>query len=214
MIKNIVLFGFPVIITKINSRSYDKKLIISTIEKNFKINKKRNQWDKESVLHHSYNDNTNSKYYKIDYTTLIPVYEKIITEILSNMPLFSKFKFNFTIANYTCLSKCDYMASHIHNSTDFTAVHYIQFDKKNHSATTFENVLPHIDYIQKLRPELSNVLSNHHLNSWSYASWKLDVKENDFCFSPSFLKHKIEPQTSKNKNRITIVLNIFLKGRA
>ena len=211
MIKNTTLFGFPVITTKINSKSYNKKSIISTIEKNFKLNKKRNQWDKISLLHHSYNDDTNSKYHKVDYSTLMPVYKKIITKILNNMNIHTSCDFKLTIANYTCLSESNYMASHIHPFTDFTAVHYIQFDKKNHTSTAFENVLPHIDYIHQLSPELPKILSNHSSNSWIYDTWKLDVKEDDFCFSPSFLKHKIEPQTSKNKNRITIVLNISLK---
>tara|TARA_R110000787_G_C13368114_1_gene440613 strand:+ start:54 stop:707 length:654 start_codon:yes stop_codon:yes gene_type:complete len=211
LIKNTTLFGFPVITTKINSKSYNKKSIISTIEKNFKLNKKRNQWDKISLLHHSYNDDTNSKYHKVDYSTLMPVYKKIITKILNNMNIHTSCDFKLTIANYTCLSESNYMASHIHPFTDFTAVHYIQFDKKNHTSTAFENVLPHIDYIHQLSPELPKILSNHSSNSWIYDTWKLDVKEDDFCFSPSFLKHKIEPQTSKNKNRITIVLNISLK---
>ena len=41
------LFGFPVMIEKIDKESYDKKSIISTIEKNFKLNKKRNLWEGE-----------------------------------------------------------------------------------------------------------------------------------------------------------------------
>ena len=213
LIKNTTLFGFPVMTTKINSKSYNKKSIISTIEKNFKLNKKRNQWDKVSLLHHSYNDDTNPKYHKVDYSTLIPVYQKVITKLLHDMNIHIACEFKFTIANYTCLSKSNYMDSHIHPFTDFTAVHYIQFDKKKHTPTTFENLLPHIDYMHQLSPELPKILSNHPLNSWIYRNWKLDIKEDDFCFSPAFLRHKIEPQTSKNKNRITIVLNIFLKRK-
>ena len=36
------LFGFPVMIEKIDKKSYDKKSIISSIEKNFKLNQKKN----------------------------------------------------------------------------------------------------------------------------------------------------------------------------
>ena len=36
--KSHILFGSPVMITQIDKKSYDKKSIISTIEKNFKLN--------------------------------------------------------------------------------------------------------------------------------------------------------------------------------
>ena len=67
-VKHTTLFGFPVMIQKIDQKSYNKKSIISTIEKNFKLNKKRNRWDKQSVLHHAYKDfnNPNSKFQTID----------------------------------------------------------------------------------------------------------------------------------------------------
>ena len=42
LIQNIILFGFPVMSVKIDQKSYNKKSIISTIEKNFKISPKRN----------------------------------------------------------------------------------------------------------------------------------------------------------------------------
>jgi len=212
LIKNTILFGFPAMSMKIDKNSYDKKSIISTIEKNFKLNKKRNLWDKTSVLHHAYNDFSNPKYHKVNFDTLVPVYKKALGAMFNNMTLLSDYDFKCDIVNYTCLSKSNYMASHIHSSSDFTAVHYIQFDKKHHTPTTFESSLPHVEYINRLNPQLTKILSNKdNLNSWAYRNWIIDTEEDDFCFSPAFLKHKIDPQTSKNKNRITIVLNITLK---
>ena len=198
--------------TKIDQKSYDKKSIISTIEKNFKLNKKRNLWDKESVLHHVYNDGSNPKYDKVNYSTLLPVYEKVLTTMFDGMGMRSTYHFNFGIINYTCLAKSNYMASHIHVGVDFTAVHYIQFDNKHHTPTTFENTLPHTEYLDTIRPALTKILNNKDSrNSWAYKNWFLNIEEDDFCLSPSLLKHKIDPQTSKKKNRITIVLNIALK---
>jgi len=212
LIKNVTLFGYPLMSTKIDKNSYDKKSIISTIEKNFKLNKKRNLWDKRSVLHHAYNDFSNPKYYNVNFATLIPVYTKVLSAIFDKMALLPNFRFDFTIVNYTCLSSSHHMQSHLHLGVDFTAVHYIQFDKKHHTPTIFENTLPHVEYIDTLRPKLSKILSaKHPSNSWAYKDWVEDVKEDDFYFSPSFLKHKIDPQTSKKKNRITIILNINLK---
>ena len=42
-------------------------------------------------------------------------------------------------------------------------------------------------------------------------TWSVDIEEDDLCFSPAFLKHRVDAQASKNKDRITIVLNITLK---
>ena len=200
-------------IKKIDKKSYDKESIISTIEKNFKLNKERNSWDKGSILHHAYNDFSNPKYHHVDFDTLIPVYKETIRSIFKGMDISSTFDVDFRIVNYTCMSNSNYMRSHVHPK-DFTAVHYIQFDNKHHTPTIFENHSPHAEYINEIRPELTNILSSKHFsNSWAYKEWSLNIEEDDFCFSPSFLKHKIDPQTSKNKNRISIVLNITLSSK-
>jgi len=213
LIKSSTLFGFPIMIKKINKKSYDKESIISTIEKNFKLNKERNSWDKGSILHHAYNDFTNPKYHYVDFDTLIPVYKSTLMSIFKGMDIPLTFDFDFSIINYTCMANSNHMRSHIHPKVDFTAVHYIQFDNKHHTPTIFENHLPHVEYINEIRPELSKILSSKHFsNSWAYKEWALNIEEDDFCFSPAFLKHKIDPQTSKNKNRISIVLNITLSS--
>jgi len=200
--------------TRINPTDYDKKSIVDSIEKNFKLEKTRNKWDKTSVLHHVYNDGANPKFHKINYDTLIPVYEKVLTAMFNNMGLLSAYRFDFNIINYTCLSNSNYMNSHLHEGADFAVVHYIQFDKKQHTPTMFENTLPHVDYLCQLRPQLTKVLSgNHPANSWAFKEWYLDTEEDDFCFAPAYLKHRIDPQSSKNKNRITLVLNITLSPK-
>ena len=202
------LFGFPVMIEKIDKESYDKKSIISTIEKNFKLNKKRNLWEGGSVegaLQSGFKE-----YHKINVTKLLPIYQEILTNMFKRMNILSTFR--FIIANYTCLSKADYMKPHIHPDSDFTAVHYIQFDKKHHTPTMFENTLSGADYLMHLRPQLPQILSSKDpINSWAYMDWSLDIEEDDFCFAPAYLKHRVDAQTSKDKNRITIVLNITFK---
>ena len=211
-IRHTALFGFPVMIQKIDKKSYNKKSIVSTIEKNFKLNKHRNLWDVTSRLHHAFKDFDNPKYHKVNFDTLLPVYEKVLEEMFKKMDLRSPYRFDFTIVNYACMSNSHYMNPHLHPGSDFTAVHYIQFDKKHHTPTMFENTLPCADYLVNLRPNLAKILSNRHpTNSWAYQDWSLDIEEDDFCFSPAYLKHRINPQVSKHKNRITIVLNIWLK---
>jgi|TARA_R100001594_G_C3990506_1_gene252288 hypothetical protein len=213
-IKHKILFGFPVLVYNVNKKSYDKKSIISTIEKNFNEAKVRNKWDKTSVLHHSYDDLSNPKFSNVNFSSLIPIYEKILSSMINSMGISTHYKFKFAIVNYTCLGKAQFMNAHVHEESDFSAIHYIQFDEKNHTPTHFENTLPHTDFIKTLRPNLLQILSNKHLtNSWAFKNWSLDIKENDFCFFPAYLKHKIDPQTSKKKNRITVVLNITLEPK-
>ena len=202
------LFGFPVMIEKIDKKSYDKKSIISTIEKNFKLNKKRTIRDEQNVLHHSLHPDF-KEYQKVNFDTLIPIYKQILTSMFNT----TKFAptFNFTIVNYTCLSHAEYMKPHLHADSDFTAVHYIQFDKKQHSPTIYENTLSCADYLMHLRPKLPKVLSSDDpANSWAYMDWSLDIGEDDFCLAPAYLKHRVDAQNSKGKNRLTIVLNITI----
>jgi|TARA_R100001460_G_scaffold4116_1_gene11909 hypothetical protein len=210
-INNKIIFGFPIMSTKINKNSYDKKNIVSTIETNFKINNKRNNWDKESLLHHSANDRNNLKYKKINFKSILPVYKETILSMLKKLNTICNYSFEFDISNYTCLSNNNFMKPHIHADCHFTAVHYLQFDKKNHKGTRFINTLPFTDYIKEIAPGLYNVLSlNDNKNSWLCESWIDNVEEDDFYFYPAYLKHTIDPQVAKNKNRITIVLNIKL----
>ena len=86
-IQNTSIFGFPLINTRIDKKSYNKKNIISNIEKNFNINNFRNNWDNESVLHHSNNDWDNEKFNKINFETLIPIYKKIIINIFNSLKI-------------------------------------------------------------------------------------------------------------------------------
>ena len=211
-IKNKNLFGFPIIKTKINKTLYDKKNIINTIEENYKINNKRNNWDDLSILHHVSNDWKNTKFKKINFNKIIPVYKDILQKTLNKLNFICKYSFKFVIVNYTCLNKHNFMQPHIHPKCHFTAVHYLQFDKNNHTGTRYHNTLPFIEHLGELAPELLEISSkNDFTNSWLCGSWREDVEEDDFYLYPSFLKHSIDPQKSKNKKRMTIILNITLK---
>jgi len=207
-----LLFGLPVFQTKISKSLYDKKKIISTIEENFNTQNYRNHWDTQSVMHHSYNDWSNPKYKRVDFSSLVPLYKKVIQKGIDQISFNRPIQYTFEIVNYTCLSKTNYMTAHDHPGCDFSAVHYIQFDKENHTPTLFESTLAHANYMTALRPELLKTLtSDHNLNSWAFKDWKLECEEDDFCFFPGVTRHSIESQKSKKKNRITIVVNIDIK---
>jgi len=205
------LFSFPTLITKINSNNFDKKKIIRDIEYNYKIDVNRNKWDtKNSNLHHSNKDLNNKKFKDINYKTLIPLYKNDIELYLNNLKFSQKIKYNFKIVNYTCMKSNQNMQSHYHDGADFTAVHYLKFDKEEHKPTVFENKNTYAGYLKYLRPELLNLLdSSDPNNSWVMDYWNFNIEENCFCITPSFLHHYVPIQTS-DKTRITIVLNIYL----
>ena len=46
------------------------------------------------------------------------------------------------------------------------------------------------------------------VNSWAFKDWQLNSKEDEMVITPGVMKHKVNPQKSKDKNRITIVINI------
>ena len=46
------------------------------------------------------------------------------------------------------------------------------------------------------------------LNSWAFGKWHLGIKEDDLVITPGVMKHRVDPQKSKDKNRITIIINV------
>jgi hypothetical protein len=212
IIKKYNLFGFPIIHSNIKPSLFDKNEIIKDIENNYKISNKRNNHNIHGDLHHSVMDENNSIFKQINYEKIIPVYTKLLTKIFKSFNFKKNIKFNFKIVNYTCLSNSQYLGSHDHIQNDFTAVHYIQFDEKNHTATRLINPNSRSSHYNVLRPNLAKLLSNTDFeNSWFFKVWTLNVKENDFVFMPGTLEHEILPQKSIEKNRITIVLNINIE---
>jgi hypothetical protein len=211
------VFGFPVYITNIDEKLYNKKEIINDIGYNFKKDKTRNSWEnanqyKKSNLHHNYGDYNNKNFKQLNYESLIPIYEKKITDFLNSLHFTRPVNFKFNIVNYTCMTSSQYMKSHYHPDTDFTAVHYLSFDKKFHKPTLFENTNNFSEYTKTLRPHLNNLFDKNDLqHSWYYDCWSFDTKEDDLCITPAFLYHSVPNQNLSKKLRITIVLNITIE---
>jgi hypothetical protein len=214
MIKQI--FGFPVYTDNIKASLFDKKKIIKDIEYNYKKNKYRNKYEDPeglfgSNLHHSYNDLENPNFKKINYSKLIPIYTKTIINFLNNFKFKRTINFKFTIVNYTCMTSSQYMKSHYHPESDFTAVHYIKYDNTVHKPTLFENS-DFSKFTKSLRPNLINLLDPSDINhSWYYENYFLNIKEDDICITPSFLFHSVPIQPKTDISRMTIVLNISLE---
>ena len=137
-----IIFGCPIYIIKVDPNSYDKQSLLKTIESNYSKDSYRNKFDKDqSNLHHSFSDELNPKFEKVDYNKvgLVDVYKKIFDNFCNNtLKTKDRFSYEYKIENYTASNKNQYFRSHHHLPTaDFSSVHYIKFDKAQHEKTNF-----------------------------------------------------------------------------
>ncbi len=209
------ILGLPYAHLSLSSKLYDKSKIISDIEHNYLLDKQRNNWDADlshsSTLHHSNCDDKNSFFLKINYEKIIPEYEKIIKDFLSNLSYNQKdIKFNFDIVNYTCINDNQYMREHDHiGHCDFFMIHYIQFDEKNHSPTIYKNTHSFAPYINDIK-NTNKFLKNNLQNVWREKDFIINVKEDDIVIMPGAVPHLVVNKNNSVKNRITIVINFNL----
>tara|TARA_R100001015_G_C4631620_1_gene194275 strand:- start:986 stop:1639 length:654 start_codon:yes stop_codon:yes gene_type:complete len=206
------LFGFPVYHSSIDKKKYDKN-ILKTILANFKKSKIRDNWNKNhnsftnNKIHHSNGDELNKIFKQPNYDSLIPIYTKEINSYFSTMAT-KDFKYKFKIVNYTCMTKDYHMKSHVHTDCDFTAVHYLKFDKKTQDSTVFLNTNDYAKFIDILYPNTYNTfLKNHLTNSWILKYCKILTKEDDLIIFPAMMEHSV-PAIKSDKIRVTIVFNI------
>jgi len=208
------LFGFPVGIYKIDPNNYDKEKIVSDIIYNYKTDPTRNEgvrneWDNSgSKIHSDLDGKANDNFKKINYSSLIPLYNEKIKEYLSNFKVIEDYNYKFKIINYTCSSSGQYMQRHIHTKCAFNAVHYVKFNKKEHMGTTFHNRNSYVDFLPNLREKFYEIKSENDItNSWAMENWTFNVEEDEICFSPAVLQHSVS-QPKGDDLRITIAMNI------
>lgn len=215
-----ILFQHNIFKYKIDPKFYNKADIVNTINSNFKQQKSRNHFDNMNVvssdLHHSYNDVDNKELPLPDYSSLVPIYEKVFKELYSNF----KFKpgieinYHFMIVNYTCTNKSQFMRRHHHlPSADFSCVHYLQFDEE-HSPTLFYNPGDTVARGNKaIRTKFVNSLNLNDFNNLGYAEYTSpNFEEDDMIIFPGYLDHEIPPSKQEYKrNRITVVTNSWIE---
>ena len=213
MSKLLSLFSIPYYKINIDKKLYNKSDIIKTIHYNYKINPNRNNWDSNSNLHHDNNDQDNKSFIKIDYSQLYPLYQKKIFDFLNKIINDKhKINFNFYVVNYTCMNTGQYMIQHDHIESDFTAVHYLSFNKKEHKSTAYKNTHIFSNYLKLKNSSLNKKLNtNKILNSWVCDEYSIDVQEDDFVIVPGCIPHNVPPFKNSKDLRITIVLNINLE---
>jgi hypothetical protein len=208
------LYGLPIYMDRINNKIYKKDEILSQITNNYKISNIRNNWSKNSFIetdiHHSLHDEENKKFNKINYYNLLNQYKKIIFNFLKNINLKNNLNFKCNIVNYTCSKHNSFMAPHIHSECDFSLIHYISFDKKQHIPTIFKNPFYFCNLLPN-RKKLINIFDEKfEENSWLYKEWIFETEEDDIIIFPAILEHYVRNLNS-DKLRITISANIEIE---
>ena len=207
-----ILFGIPVYKTKINPDSFDKDLILNTIEKNYQKDSNRNHYDKNSNIHLEYNDRSNNNYDDVDYTQVNKQYKLVIDKFFTDyFKSKAGFKYDFFNCNYTAGLGNQSMSPHNHlPKSDFSCVHYLKFDKE-HTSTTFLNPSDYADYFRYLKPNMVEISDmNEIINSYMNPKFNLKIEEDDFIIFPSIVKHMINKVESE-KLRVTLATDIVLE---
>lgn len=201
------LFGVPFYKSSVESTRYDKEKIIEDIHYNYTKDPKRNQWDGVSDLHHSYNDDENLNFRKIDYSSLIPVYQQHVQKFL-DLYFDVGIKYNFYIANYTCFAKGQHMRVHNHPNSCFSGVHYLKFNSNEHEPTMYWNPADWAFYTETFfKKEMRSSHSNNSRHSWIKENFKFKVQEDDIVITPATLRHSV-PVSNSDELRMVIVFHI------
>ncbi len=216
MFKKHNLFSSPVFVTTIDPTSYKKDEFIKLVESNYKKDPRRNKWDTESDMHHSYNDTDNPLFKKYDFEgmfkSLHTQYNNAFIEYFNQMHFNKSVNYKWTIVNVTGMKDSQYMKPHAHmefngdKTTVVSAVHYLRY-KKGHLPTNFETPLS-VMYDGAIYKTYRELLDNTHVeNSNYYTDYHLGINEDEFHIFPSYLKHYVPPQKS-DKLRITVAINV------
>ena len=214
--EKIKLFTPVIYILNIDPKSFDKEKIIKTIAANYKKQPERNHFDGRSELgksnsHHTYNDNTNKKFKKIEFESLIKVYSKIFKSFFDIEFKASKpFKYNYSIENATAMSENQFMNYHCHLPSSFSCVHYLKINENN-SGITFKNPNNISESMQWVAPKTYDILNKmDSSNSYFFPNFNLLPKEDTMLIFPSTLHHAVGRQINNKNLRISVATNITL----
>ena len=219
MFETTQIFGIPVYKIRIDPGSYDKKDIISTIEKNYNIGPRNpKNGFRNSDIHMSYADQNNEKYEKVNYEKLKDVYKNVFQNFIDEFQFnyIKNLQYDFDIVNYTASKNNDsFMETHNHlDECNFSCVHYLQLNE-NHAQTNFENTNIFAKYFKYIYKSFFKIIdSKSILNSFMFENLTLSVNENDMIIFPSVTEHNIPKQNFiTDKLRITVVTNLNLKSK-
>ena len=205
-----LLFGLPVYRTKINSDEYNKQNIVETILENFNKKEERNVWSTDpwgKKIHQSLHDDSNPIFKIPDYSGVSKLYFESLKDFLKNLNINQDVRLNLQVINYTIANFQSIMEPHIHGASEFSMIHYVKFDPKEHAPTTFLNPYNFYGYNVRMEKLAKKMHLNNLTNSWNVEEWTFNTEEDDLIIFPAVLKHMVKNRNSK-KMRITVAANV------
>jgi hypothetical protein len=209
------LFASTVTRYKIDPNSYDKQGIIDTLTENYNKAPYRNKFDKTSDLHHTYKDWDNKDFKKVDPTSIVPCYQKVLEDFLKDHHFNKDIKWRYDIENFTAMKGEQHMQKHAHvgmnNKCDsmFSCIHYIQY-VPGQARTIFVNPLmtPTFGFMYKNYTRKLDITWPE--NSTYMDTFAIETQEDDFIIFPAYLEHYVRPGENTEDLRATSVINIYI----
>jgi uncharacterized protein (TIGR02466 family) len=159
------------------------------------------------------NGEESKKFYDdFDNTSLMRSYINVVSDFLQDFALINNSNNSVSSFNldmwYNAYARDQYQEWHSHSGglADFSAIHYLKFDKSLHSATGFRNPISK----SRIFSSLKNAERIKSIKNGLYTEvYYPNVKEGDLIIFPSWLEHICPPNRS-NKLRVTVAFNIEL----
>ena len=186
------LFPIEVYHFKVPDHNQIKEKYLPDIIKNYEEGgfdkHKTNDWHTHSI-HTSFNDENQI------IEKLPSSYSELFDAV---MPV--KWQGKFTLW-HNVYKKFEYQEIHHHIPSDFSAIHFLSFDKTEHNPPVFFDparlIKERLSY-QKIRPP---------------TTIHIDVEEGDMIIFPSYLEHLVPAASKEYKEyRVTVSINLTLTG--
>lgn len=140
-----------------------------------------------------------------DWADLIMLYQDNLIELATQYGIAGDAY--ITDAWFNAYKKNQHQEIHEHLPGQFSAVHYLAYDKNVHSPTLF--LSPYRQVSMSNAPPFKSNDPDFIPSTWNQLSY-INVDEGDLIIFPSFLEHKVGRQTT-NKLRATIAFNFGFK---
>jgi len=209
------MFPSMVIKTRIDPDSYDKEALIKAAMEGYEKDPNKNYWDTDSDLHHYYGTMFDCPK---EIESLSDSYAKAIDEYMDSLDKsWHSFEYRWKMVNLAVNSRTMAPHDHFYKAKGwqgaYSCIHYISYDRRDHSSTKFLNPLVFAQYLHNTH-SMSNLLNKSDIDNSAYFEGRhMDIHEDDMIIFPTYLKHMVSKgiKRESDKPRILGVANIDLK---